>query len=417
MRREILFGKKRLFLDVPARRVVGVLAPREVREVSDVDVAVRRSLRQPYESSPLAALLAGKKTALVVTVDNTRPSPARLIHPVLDACEAAGVTVTVLIANGRHRRMTDLELRAHLGTRIVKSCRVLQHDALDARSMVRKGTTRRGTMIRVNREIFRHDVVIGSGVIEPSYVAGWSGGRKLLMPGLAHADDIDRNHYLVTHPERRIGRLNGNPASDDSADFARRLPLHFIVYAVVGPRDEFTRIVSGHPVKAHEHACGLCEHVYKVKVKRADIVISSVGGWPYDCDLVQGKKAIIPATDAVKRNGVIIACAECARGFGAADGFAQWLCNKTPAEVVRDVVDPKQFSLGAHGANVLAKPIVEKRAWVLLVTRRAFARQLRGAFVHAFTTIKLPWELANHRVGRNASVLFIEQARRLITCR
>ena len=149
-------------------------------------------------------------------------------------------------------------------------------------------------------------------------------------------------------------------------------------------------------------------------MKKADIVISSAGGAPYDCDLVQGKKAIIPAIDAVKRNGVIILCAECPQGLGAEETFVDWLRNKTPVQVTTDVLDRKQFSLGAHGANILARPIVEKNAKVMLVTCPDIAQELKGTYVTATTRLADAWKAANVLTGNDSSVLFIEKARRLI---
>jgi len=280
--------------------------------------------------------------------------------------------------------------------------------------MVDKGMTARGTAIRVNRAIYEHDVVIGCGIIEPSYLCGWSGGRKLLMPGLAHHASIDSNHYLLTQPGAVIGRLHGNPVSDDAFEFARHLPLHFITYAVCGPNDEFVEIVSGHPQRAHERACDLCAPIYAVECVQADIVLSSPGGWPYDFDLVQGKKAIIPAIDAVKRNGVIILCAECRDGLGAERTFIDWLRKKTPAQVAQDVLDREQFNLGAHGANILAKPIVAKNATVVLVTCEGVVRELEGTYLTAVTDLGDAWQIANSVAGSDASVLLIEKARRLI---
>lgn len=129
---------------------------------------------------------------------------------------------------------------------------------------------------------------------------------------------------------------------------------------------------------------------------------------------MQGKKGIIPATPAVKRNGVVIICAECRDGLGAEKTFIEWLGNKTPFEVTRDALDRNQFSLGAHGASILAKPIVEKNAKVIVVTCAAVAGQLKGTYVTAVTKLSDAWKLANLIAGQEASVLFIEKARRLI---
>jgi nickel-dependent lactate racemase len=213
-----------------------------------------------------------------------------------------------------------------------------------------------------------------------------------------------------------IGRLHGNPVSDDAFEFARDLPLHLITYAVCGPNDEFVEIVSGHPTVAHERACEHCAPIYQVPHLQADIVVSSPGGWPYDFDLVQGKKAIVPALEAVRENGVILLCAECIDGLGAEGTFIDWLRIKTPAQVVQDVRDRAQFNLGAHGANILAKPIVAKNATVILVTCDEVARALDGTYLTALTDPRDAWQIANLTAGSDASVLFIEKARRLIIC-
>ncbi len=414
MKYSISYGRRKLTLDISQQRVVGQLAPKRVKQVADVARAVRGALRRPFESKPLADILAGKKTALMLTVDHTRPSPAPMIDPVLELCEAAGVRPTIMIAIGRHRQMTQAELTGHLGRDVLGRYRVLQHDPFANRSMVTKGKTRRGTPIRVHRELFKHDVVLGCGIIEPSYLCGWSGGRKLLMPGIAHHRSIDNNHYYLTHPDAKIGRLDGNPVSDDAAEFAAKLPMDFIIYALVGPSDEVVRIVAGDPVKAHRRACSLCEPMYRVRARRADIVISSAGGHPYDCDLVQAKKAIIPAIEAVKRNGAVILCGACPDGLGAEETFVRWLREKTPAQVVRDVCDRRQFNLGAHGANILARPIVEKNAKIILVTSAGVAEQLSGTYVTAMTRLSDAWKLANLITGPRSDVLLIENARRLI---
>jgi len=414
MRYQVQYGKGTLALEIPQERLVGVLAPNAVQPVPDVAAAVCAVLDQPVASPPLAELARGKKTALIVTVDNTRPSPEPMLLPILDILESQGLAVSVINATGRHRQMTDSELHAHFGERVMNSCRILQHDPFADEQMVNCGTTERGTHITVNRAILEHDLVIGCGIIEPSYLCGWSGGRKLMMPGLAHHASIDNNHYHLTQPGATIGRLHGNPVSDDAAEFAAALPYHFIVYSVSGPNDEVVAIVAGDPVQAHERGCALSEPIYRVERLQADIVLSSPGGWPYDYDLVQGKKAILPAIEAVNPGGAIILCAECPDGYGAEPTFIDWLLHKTPQEVVRDVRDRRLFNLGAHGAKILAKPIVDKGATVILVTCPAVAAALAGSYVRAVTDLAEAWRMAEEIAGPGASVLCIEKARRLI---
>lgn len=264
----VKYGKRKLGIEVDRKRVRGVLAPRAVKPVADVDAAVRRALRRPVGAPPLDRLLKGRKTALIIIVDHTRPSPRAMLLPILDLCEDNGVAPSVIIATGRHRQMTQTELRSHLGADVMHRARILQHDPFDARRMVQKGRTSRGTVIRVNRAIYEHDVVIGTGIIEPSYLAGFSGGRKLLMPGLAYHESVDNNHFYLTHPDTRIGRLHGNPVSDDAAEFAAKLPLDFIVYEISGPNDEVAGVVAGHAVDAPVGRLGACQQDRRREIER-----------------------------------------------------------------------------------------------------------------------------------------------------
>jgi nickel-dependent lactate racemase len=151
-----------------------------------------------------------------------------------------------------------------------------------------------------------------------------------------------------------------------------------------------------------------------VESTTAPVIISSAGGAPYDCDLVQGKKAVLPGVELVEPGGVVILLAECPEGPGAEKTFIDWLCTKTPEEVTRDVRKRELFSLGAHGANVLARPIVEKRASVVLVTCPHLRRQIAGSYVQTAATIQEAWQMARKKCGPDPDVVICKKARRLI---
>ena len=414
MRIAIEYGKKPIEFDVPTSRLRGIIEPKAVKPLADVPAAVKRALRKPVGSPPLTDVLHGSKTAVIVTVNHTRPSPRPMLLPILDECERQGVQPTICIAGGRHALMTNADVRRHLGADIVRRCPVVQHDPFDRDACRHLGTTQRGTEILVNKIIFEHDCVIGTGILEPSYLAGFSGGRKLLMPALAFHTSIDNNHFYLTAPGTRIGRLVGNPLSEDATEFARACPYHFICYTVSGPNDEPVQVIAGDPYQAHEAACDRTARIYRVRAKTAPIIVSSAGGHPYDCNLVQGKKGIIPAIELVERNGAIILLAACPGGLGAEPTFIDWMRTKTPVEVVRDVGKRELFNLGAHGANILAKPIVERNATVIMVTRPAIAKALEGTYVRAVTRFEDAWALANMLCGRKAPVVVARKARRLI---
>jgi nickel-dependent lactate racemase len=266
----------------------------------------------------------------------------------------------------------------------------------------------------VNRTIFENDVVIGTGIIEPSYLCGFSGGRKLLMPGIAHFRSIDLNHYLLLEEGSKPGVLDGNPLSEDAEEAARKLPFHWITYAVVGADDQVVHIVSGDPFEAHRAGCLESGTIYACKKVPADIVISSPGGYPYDCDLVQGKKAIIPAVETLKPKGAVVILAECEEGWGAESTFREWLKAFSPVEVLKRVRDKSLFSLGAHGAYLFARPLVEKQARVILVTNSDLARDLKGTFLEAATSLNEGLAKAEKYTGQDAKITVLKKARRLI---
>ena len=408
------YGERTLALDVPDSRLAGVVQPPCVARLDDVTAAVRESLNDPIGSPPLREVLRQGRTALVLTVDSSRPSPAPLLAPILDECDKCGIEATLCIAIGRHRKMSEREIRAHLTEAVWRRCKIIQHDPFDDSIHEDFGVTQRGTPIRFNRAVLEHDLVLGVGIIEPSYLAGFSGGRKLLLPGVAHHTTIDANHYLLLDPETKIGRLEGNPLSEDATEASRRAPFHWITYAVVGPKDEVVSVVSGDPYRAHEAGCERSARIYRVRRQSADIVVSSPGGFPYDMDLVQTKKAVVPAAECVNPGGTIVLVGESIEGWGAERAFADWLRDYSPQEIVDRVKDRSQFSLGAHGANILAKPVVRSNAEVMLVTNERLCSELAGTFVRAASDLQDAVELASERLGPNASVLVLKNARRLI---
>jgi lactate racemase len=359
----------------------------------------------------LAERLPQVRTVLVLTVDNTRPCPTPLLLPVLDMCEEAGCTVTVAIATGRHRAMGREEIRASLGPRVCDRAVVIQNDAFDEARHRFLGTTSRGTSVRLNEALFEHELVLGVGFIEPSYLAGFSGGRKIVMPGMAHHATTDANHFMLGDPATRIGVLDGNPVSEDCAEVAAMSPLAWIVNGVLGPRDEILGITIGEPDWAHRDGCREARRLYEVTVPQHDIVIASAGGHPYDCDMVQAKKAMIPAMEVVRPGGAIVLLGACEEGWGAEATFGEWMRRYGPEEVIRRAARPEEFSLGAHGARIFARAVVERGARVVVVTSEAMAAELSGTFIEGATSL----EEAFARVDRpGASVCVLDRCRRMI---
>lgn len=411
---QLEYGRGLLDFPIDERYLTGTLQPRNVPGIDRVEEAVEKSLGAPIGAPLLAEILKGKKKALILTVNFTRPSPMALIRPIAQLCDRMHVGVTLLIARGRHRAMTRGEIERHLGKDLVTRYPVLEHDPFDDAVHREVGVTSRGIPIRVNKALFEHDLVIGTGIIEPSYLCGFSGGRKLLMPGVSYHKSIDLNHYLLLEGGAKPGILEGNPLSDDSEEAARKLPFHWITYSVVGADDQVSEIVSGDPFQAHRVACARSKEIYLCPRRPADIVISSPGGYPYDCDLVQGKKGLIPAAQTVNPGGRIILLSECEEGWGAEPTFRKWLTGLSPEEAMKRVRKKDLFSLGAHGAYLFAEPWTEKKAKVILVTNPEMAKDLKRTHVEAVTSAEEAMELAQRHTKKDAGITVLRKSRRLI---
>jgi len=412
---QLEYGKNAHEFNIPSDRYIGVLMPREAESLVNLDKTLSRSFTYPIASPPLADKLQGVKSVLILTVDITRPSPTPLMRLFLEICRERDISVTICISLGRHGPMTENDLRDFLTPEIFDAYPVVQHDAFDDSIHVDFGYTSRKTPIKVNRIIQEHDFICGISYIEPSYLMGYSGSRKLIIPGIAHYSSIDANHYWLTHPDTRIGELDRNPMHQDAMEFMKHFRFDWLTCAVLDGKDQITQIYSGDSPKAHRLACTDSDKIFRIKGQIADIVIASPGGYPYDWDLVQGKKAIIPAMETVKQGGSIILLAECPDGWGAEGTFKEWLLTKTPEEVVQDVKKREMFSLGAHGAYILAKPIVQKQATVIMVTNEDLASQLQHSYIYAVTTVEEAMELAHqHCAAYKPTYLALKSARRLI---
>jgi nickel-dependent lactate racemase len=409
------YGKESCEFSVPADRYAGTLMPRSAEPVPDLGETLSHSFAHPVDDIPLKEKLKGARSMLILTVDITRPSPTPLMLPILRLCKGRGIAVTICICLGRHGKMTEDALHDFLTPEVFDNYSVVQHDAFDDSIHIDFGCTTRGTPIKLNKIIQQHDFLCGISFIEPSYLMGFSGSRKLIIPGIAHYTSIDANHYWLTDPATRIGELNRNPMHQDAMEFMKHFHFDWLTCAVLDGRDRITQIFSGDSVKAHGLACKASGEIFRIRKKAADIVISSPGGYPYDLDLVQGKKGVIPAIECVKPGGSIIILAACPDGWGAEGTFKEWLLTKRPEEVIRDAKKRDMFSLGAHGAYILARPIVEKRANMIIVTNQDLASQLQDSYIHAVTTIEEAMELARKLCSApEPTYLALKNARRLI---
>lgn len=313
-----------------------VLAPPEVEEARPLSAdGVGRAIDQSVASPALDELVAAGDRVVIVVPDATRAAGVdQAMPPLLERLGRCGVPdaqISVLVGGGIHRPPTPDEVRQILGAGVAQRLAVNFHDANDAASHVRLGTTRRGTPVELNRRLLDADRVLVIGGIGLHYLAGFSGGRKAVLPGCAAERSIQANHLLSfdtealeKRPGIESGRLEGNPVHEDMVEAVAMLDPTFLVNTVLNARNEVVAVYAGHWREAHRRGCEeyLAGHTVEVEARRP-LVIVSAGGFPRDINLIQSHKALEHASAALEEGGEMIALAECAQGLGRPD-FLDW---------------------------------------------------------------------------------------------
>lgn len=331
------FGRTEQSFEVPERLLVGSVEGERVPPLPDLQRALRTALKEPVGSPPLFHLFRPGDRVLVVVPDFHRMwvrTPVWL-PLLLNELNRSGVNdrdLELLVATGTHPRPSWEELREMLGEKLMSRVRVSVHDARDPAGLVRLGESAAGTPIYLNRLALGGRKVILTGGVVPHAFAGFGGGRKAVVPGIAGMRTILANHRLALHPRRgggihpraAPGVLEGNPVSEDMEDIAARLSPSFIVNFALSEEGEFLRVFAGQWREAHRAGCRFVEEAFRVPVReRGDIVVASRGGHPMDLTFYQAFQSYANAQAALKPGGVLIMVGECSEGVGGYD-FEKW---------------------------------------------------------------------------------------------
>lgn len=340
MRVDLPYGSGSVEVEVPdSARVV---VPEEIPGVTDVGAEIRRAMDNPIGTRPLSRLAEGKSDAVVIINDITRPAPSdRMLSEILADLSQAGIQehmVTVVIASGNHRPNTDEEIQQMIGPDLAARLRVLNHNCDDKDNLSYMGETDTGLPIWINSIVAKASVKILTGLITPHHGAGYSGGRKSIMPGVAGMESLNQHHSLPIRPYHpAFGWMKGNVFHEEAVKVARVVGVDFIVNVVKNSCGQVVEAIAGELETAHERGVSVCEKSWQVNLPhRYDVVVVSPGGYPRDIDLHQSQKAMSAAVSAaemvIDTDGVIVLVAECRDGIGK---YADWLKQaKTPREVI-----------------------------------------------------------------------------------
>lgn len=335
MKTRFAFGKHGIDVSVPDGFDCHVAHTRSALALTNVPAALAEALDDPIQCEPLAWMAAGKRTAAISVCDITRPAPnAVTLPPLLARLHGAGIQVegiTILIATGLHRGATRDELDVILGPEIAAKYSVVSHDARDFGAHRALGTSSRGTPVYVDERFIAADLHISLGFVEQHLMLGFSGGRKLVVPGLAAQETIKVIHSprFMREPMATEGSIEGNPLHAELVEAAAMARHDFILDVTLTREREISGVFAGDPVEAHVAAVRFLETTSTAPVPGlADAVITSAAGYPLDMTFYQSVKGLTAAQHIVKPGGRILVLGECAEGMGS-DEFARMIRNYT----------------------------------------------------------------------------------------
>lgn len=400
-------------LAVPDTNFKALIAPRNGNgnfHKSEEDILLE-ALQNPIGTAPLRELAKGKKRVTLVTSDHTRSMPSKKTLPILLAEIRAGnpdADITILIATGLHRPTTEQEQRQMFGDDIVNAERIIVSDAFKNEDFVDMGTLPSGASFFMHRAAYDTDFLITEGFIEPHFLAGYSGGRKSILPGICSAETVNENHSFkaVSHPKSASGVMEGNPINEDMVVAARRAGVDFIFNVTLDHSRRISAAFAGDLVEAHETGVAFLSGELQCDAVQGDIVVTSNGGYPLDQNLYQTPKAVTTAEKCAGDDGVIIMFAAMSDGIGG-EHFEQVMRWGTPVEIEARMktIPPKETIPEMWCAQAYAR-ILQKHP-VILVTDYPDHNAIRDMNLIPAKTAEEALAVAFELKGRDASVVVI----------
>lgn len=408
------YGKTGLWVELPADRVVGPLAIKAVPPLEDAEAAVAGALERPIASPPLAELARGRRTACILVCDITRPVPNPiLLRPILRVLHEQGLRredVLLLVATGLHRPSTAAEKVEMLGEEIVGSYRVEDHYGTRTEDHDYLGDSPRGVPAWIDRRYLRAELKIATGLIEPHLMAGFSGGRKLICPGIAGIETVRRWHgpAFLEHPNADCGRLDGNPVHEENTHIARMAGCDFIVNVTLDRRRRVTSVVAGDMEAAFLEGARFVASVAKAEVPGpVDVVVTSAAGYPLDTTFYQSVKGLTGCLPIVKPGGTIILAASLTEGVGSPEFAGLFREHATHERFMRRIMDPDYFVLDQWQLEMLAK--VLRKARVKYVSDGLPPEALSGLYVEPAASVESAVAASLREYGPDARVAVVPE--------
>jgi len=364
------YGQKSVEIRIPERNLVGVYSPCDAAPVTDVKAEIRRALAAPIGALPLREQVRGKKRVVLIADDNTRLTPTDQVIPILlDECNSAGVpdsSVTVIIALGTHRSMTDNEIRIKFGDETLHRVTIVNHPYKDPAALIDLGTTKNGGRIRINRQVVEADFKMGVGSVVPHHIPGYAGGAKIIQPGVSGEETTAYTHLLsVRAPRSYLGVLE-NPVREELDAMARKVGMNTILNTVLNRHGQVVQAFFGDVVEAFRAGVARSREVYDVPIpEEADIVLSS--SHPCDIEFWQAHKTLYPSDLAVKAGGIVIVVTPCHEGVATTHCDMLDMTSHGSGRL-REMVSAKELADEVGAALAIAWAQVKEREEVWIVS-------------------------------------------------
>lgn len=409
------YGQGSLRGDLADGRVAAVARNRleEYEPGKTGEELIREAMEHPIGTARLEELARGKERVVIIASDHTRPVPSKLIiPPMLEAIRRGNpkARITILIATGCHRGTTRAELEEKFGREIAEREEILVHDCADEENLVTLGTLPSGGVLRINRLAAETDLLVSEGFIEPHFFAGFSGGRKSVLPGIAARETVYWNHNadFIRDPKSRAGILEGNPIHRDMIYAARKANLAFICNVVINGDHRVLGAFAGDCDDAHLAGTKFLEGLCRAELPQADIVITTNNGHPLDQNIYQAVKGMSTAETVCREGGVIIMAAACGDGHGG-EAFAKNFREGGPAEEILkgiEAVPASRTEADQWQSQIFAR--VLKKCRVVLISR-ADPELVRSLQMYPAGDLKQALALADSLLGREGSITVIPQ--------
>ncbi|HLV09317.1 MAG TPA: nickel-dependent lactate racemase, partial [Halanaerobiales bacterium] len=316
--------------------------------------------------------------------------------------------ITILVATGFHRPSTDRELEDKYGREIVNKVKIVNHDSRDKKQMIKIGSLPSGGELIINKLALEADLLIAEGFIEPHFFAGFSGGRKSILPGIASRETVLANHCsdFIAHKRARTGILEGNPLHEDMLYAAERANLAFILNVVLNGEKRIINAFAGDREKAHEKGCSFLASLAGVEKKEADIVVTSNGGYPLDQNIYQAVKSMTAAEACCRENGVIIVLAECSDGHGG-ESFYQTFARADSVQGIMEEIlarTAEETVADQWESQVLARILLKHEVILVSEVERELVENM---YLHYAKDINTALKMAEKIAGKKSKITVI----------